>query len=408
MKTVSEAAWDMIFRQFPGGLRAQSVTQPEDEVPVAEGDPVTVKCTYSVSGSPYLSCLVQAQTQQQNLDPGSWFTVEYEADDKSDHAPDLGRFLGIYVRSERNKDIRHYRALVYPWEEEIRPATSVHVFLGFLRIIILKKCPETQVRSTLSLAKTSQPIIIDSYEGQEVNIPCNHTTIAISEYIFWYRQFPNQGPQFIIQGYTTTVENEVASLLIPPDRKFSTLSLPRTASCETHTATDGAAPGQKDLQNSIPQLLHCSVMSLVPITVLITLLALNKSRGEKVEQYPSFQSVQEGDNCVINCTYTDSASAYFVWYKQEPGKGLQLLIHTLSNVDKKEGQGLIVLLNKKNKHLSLNITATHPGDSATYFCAARAQWSPGTCSLYPNLSPKLFFFATEIVRYLLYYCILDI
>lgn len=97
---------------------------------------------------------------------------------------------------------------------------------------------------TLSLAKTSQPIIIDSYEGQEVNIPCNHTTIAISEYIFWYRQFPNQGPQFIIQGYTTTVENEVASLLIPPDRKFSTLSLPRTASCETHTATDGAAPGQ--------------------------------------------------------------------------------------------------------------------------------------------------------------------
>lgn len=82
---------------------------------------------------------------------------------------------------------------------------------------------------TLSLAKTSQPIIIDSYEGQEVNIPCNHTTIAISEYIFWYRQFPNQGPQFIIQGYTTTVENEVASLLIPPDRKFSTLSLPRAS-----------------------------------------------------------------------------------------------------------------------------------------------------------------------------------
>lgn len=108
-----------------------------------------------------------------------------------------------------------------------------------------------------------------------------------------------------------------------------------------------------------------------------------------MEQYPSFQSVQEGDNCVINCTYTDSASTYFFWYKQEPGKGLQLLVHTLSNVDKKEGQGLIVLLNKKNKHLSLNITATNPGDSATDFCATRAQWSPGTCSLYPNLQLRL-------------------
>ena len=82
---------------------------------------------------------------------------------------------------------------------------------------------------TLSLAKTSQPIFIDSYEGQEVNISCNHTTIATSDSIFWYRQFPNQGPRFIIQGYKTNVENEVASLLIPPDRKFSTLSLPRAS-----------------------------------------------------------------------------------------------------------------------------------------------------------------------------------
>ena len=82
---------------------------------------------------------------------------------------------------------------------------------------------------TLSLAKTSQPIFIDSYERQEVNISCNHTTIATSDNIFWYRQFPNQGPRFIIQGYKTNVENEVASLLIPPDSKFSTLSLPRAS-----------------------------------------------------------------------------------------------------------------------------------------------------------------------------------
>ena len=86
---------------------------------------------------------------------------------------------------------------------------------------------------TLSLAKTSQPIFIDSYEGQEVNISCNHTTIATSDNIFWYRQFPNQGPQYIIHGYKTNVENEVASLLIPPDRKFSTLSLPQASLRDT-------------------------------------------------------------------------------------------------------------------------------------------------------------------------------
>ncbi|ELR45752.1 hypothetical protein M91_12588, partial [Bos mutus] len=52
-----------ILRYFTGGLRAQSVTQPEAEVPVSEGDPVTVKCTYSVSWSPYLFWYVQHHNQ---------------------------------------------------------------------------------------------------------------------------------------------------------------------------------------------------------------------------------------------------------------------------------------------------------------------------------------------------------
>ena len=65
------------MRYFTGGLRAQSVTQPEDEVPVAEGDPVTVKCTYSVSGSPYLSWYVQHRNQ------GLQFLLKYITGDPS-------------------------------------------------------------------------------------------------------------------------------------------------------------------------------------------------------------------------------------------------------------------------------------------------------------------------------------
>ena len=109
------------------------------------------------------------------------------------------------------------------------------------------------------------------------------------------------------------------------------------------------------------------------------------SRGEQLEQQPSLLSVQEGDSAVINCTYTDSY--YFYWYKQEPGTGLQFLMNVLSNVDRKE-QRLTVLLNKEDKRLSLNITVAHPGDSATYFCAASAQCSPGTCCLHTNLRPQ--------------------
>uniref|UniRef100_A0A3Q2HHU3 Ig-like domain-containing protein n=1 Tax=Equus caballus TaxID=9796 RepID=A0A3Q2HHU3_HORSE len=45
------------------GLRAQSVTQPKDQITVAEGNPLTVKCTYSFSGSPYLFWYVQYPNQ---------------------------------------------------------------------------------------------------------------------------------------------------------------------------------------------------------------------------------------------------------------------------------------------------------------------------------------------------------
>uniref|UniRef100_A0A8D2ADC9 Ig-like domain-containing protein n=1 Tax=Sciurus vulgaris TaxID=55149 RepID=A0A8D2ADC9_SCIVU len=109
------------------------------------------------------------------------------------------------------------------------------------------------------------------------------------------------------------------------------------------------------------------------------------SRGEKVEQHPSTLSVQEGDSAVINCTYSDSTLDYFPWYKQEAGKGPQRIIDIRSTKEMNQIQRLIVVLNKRAKHFFLNITATQPGDSAVYFCAASAQCFPDTCSLYSNL-----------------------
>ena len=78
-----------------------------------------------------------------------------------------------------------------------------------------------------SLAETTQPLTIDSYEGQEVNVSCNHTNIATNEYIYLYWQIPHQGPHVIIQGYKVHVANEVTYLFISADRKFSTLSPPQ-------------------------------------------------------------------------------------------------------------------------------------------------------------------------------------
>nr|6DFV_A Chain A, TCR alpha chain [Mus musculus]6DFV_C Chain C, TCR alpha chain [Mus musculus]6DFW_E Chain E, 8F10 alpha chain [Mus musculus]6DFW_G Chain G, 8F10 alpha chain [Mus musculus] len=99
---------------------------------------------------------------------------------------------------------------------------------------------------------------------------------------------------------------------------------------------------------------------------------------EQVEQLPSILRVQEGSSASINCSYEDSASNYFPWYKQEPGENPKLIIDIRSNMERKQTQGLIVLLDKKAKRFSLHITDTQPGDSAMYFCAASRRGSGGS------------------------------
>uniref|UniRef100_A0A8D2GYL1 Ig-like domain-containing protein n=1 Tax=Urocitellus parryii TaxID=9999 RepID=A0A8D2GYL1_UROPR len=106
--------------------------------------------------------------------------------------------------------------------------------------------------------------------------------------------------------------------------------------------------------------------SFTLITSLKTLSLNTRVRGQQVEQSPS-----EGDSAAINCTYSDSTWDYFPWYKQEAGKGPRRIIDIRSNKEINQIQRFIVVLDKKAKHFSLNITATQPGDSAVYFCAAR-------------------------------------
>ena len=74
-------------------------------------------------------------------------------------------------------------------------------------------------------AKTTQPSSMDCVEGKDVNLPCNHSTIGGNDYIHWYRQNPNQSPQYVIHGFRDTVDSSTASLTIASDRKSSTLIL---------------------------------------------------------------------------------------------------------------------------------------------------------------------------------------
>uniref|UniRef100_A0A671DJ49 T cell receptor alpha variable 26-2 n=1 Tax=Rhinolophus ferrumequinum TaxID=59479 RepID=A0A671DJ49_RHIFE len=76
-------------------------------------------------------------------------------------------------------------------------------------------------------AKSTQPDAMESTEGKPVQLPCNHSEITGSEYIIWYRQIPHQGPEHVIESVRDNKTNGMATLIIPTDRKSSTLILPQ-------------------------------------------------------------------------------------------------------------------------------------------------------------------------------------
>ncbi|XP_012504531.1 PREDICTED: uncharacterized protein LOC105814166 [Propithecus coquereli] len=109
-----------------------------------------------------------------------------------------------------------------------------------------------------------------------------------------------------------------------------------------------------------------------------------RSQQKEVEQTPESLSVSEGATASLNCTYSNTASQYFTWYRQYSGKGPELLVSIYSNGDKEE-ERFTVHLNMASRYVSLLIRDSQPSDSATYLCAVSTQCSPGTCSLHPNL-----------------------
>lgn len=70
---------------------------------------------------------------------------------------------------------------------------------------------------------------MESTEEEPVHLPCSHSTISGNEYIYWYRQVPLRGPEYVIHGLKQNTSNRMAFLAVPSDRKSSTLILPRVS-----------------------------------------------------------------------------------------------------------------------------------------------------------------------------------
>lgn len=110
------------------------------------------------------------------------------------------------------------------------------------------------------------------------------------------------------------------------------------------------------------------------------------NRLRTLEQSPSFLSVQEGMHAILNCTFQVRTFFNFHWCLQDPGKGFVSLTLIQSSQKEQGDKYFQELLGKQKFYSVWNLPDSHPGDSATYFCALW-QCLPSTCSLCHDLQP---------------------
>lgn len=115
---------------------------------------------------------------------------------------------------------------------------------------------------------------------------------------------------------------------------------------------------------------------------LLLFFGTGVSSEDKVIQNPPSLVVHEGDSATFSCSYEVTSFQSLFWFKQEE-KTPTFLLRLISSGTEKSGR-LKGTLDKKELLSTLHITATEPGDSATYLCAVEAQCCLVSCSLHPN------------------------
>lgn len=106
--------------------------------------------------------------------------------------------------------------------------------------------------------------------------------------------------------------------------------------------------------------------------------------SQRIEQNPQHLSIQEGEEAILTCNFTNYSPEVLQWYRQDLGRGLIFLLLIRENERQKQTGRLRATFDTAIKQSSFHITASQPADSATYLCAADTRQGPAIHFLLPN------------------------
>ncbi|KAI4582994.1 hypothetical protein MJG53_008207 [Ovis ammon polii x Ovis aries] len=258
-----------------------------------------------------------------------------------------------------------------------------------------------------SVNQTEGPVTVS--EGALMTLNCTYQTADFSSYLYWYVQHLNKAPQVLLKGLTADKKSDSSFHLQKRAVQASDSAVYYCALSDTVTQGCGGAEhkpkGSRRLKSGRGSIMaqkvtqnrsEISVLEKEDVTLncayeansytyylfwykqppsgeMIFLIhqesynELNTTKGlrgeDRVEQSPQTLRIQEGDSLSLNCSYTVSRFSGLQWYRQDPGKGPELLFLLYSVGDEKQEERLRATLLKKGS--SLHIEAPKPENSAT-------------------------------------------
>ncbi|NXM23284.1 TVA4 protein, partial [Ploceus nigricollis] len=70
-------------------------------------------------------------------------------------------------------------------------------------------------------AQVQQEPFLETSEGIGINITCSHPKIQRTDYIYWYRQLPDRGPELLVSVHkdSKVLPNNLGHVLVSADRR---------------------------------------------------------------------------------------------------------------------------------------------------------------------------------------------
>ncbi|KAK1156679.1 hypothetical protein AOXY_G25698 [Acipenser oxyrinchus oxyrinchus] len=240
-------------------------------------------------------------------------------------------------------------------------------------IICAIVCFECRAEDTV----TQHPGNMNAVEGQSVTLDCKYSTSSSVPYLFWYIQYPNDFPRYVLRRDTFGARENTDEFkgkfdaFLNKTLKTVPLIIQQTELCDSAEYSVQSVKEEKPRlqKNNMEQTLR----ALVHIITLFCCLIEN-TQGQSVNQNASSVTVKEEENATLPCYYKDAAATdvYLFWYIQTGSRTPHPIYSDLlgdSNFPSKLQNRLSASHDKTGKTFHLIISSVDLSDSSVYFCA---------------------------------------